>query len=386
MNFYGGHRSPSGVTSRASHRPGPEADEPSSLRGVAAAWAGSIALHAGVILGVLWAASWATPAPRSPTVLHVAMIETARPTPPEIRPSHGAGLDKPRTVTKPTPRVTPLTPSVLARRAREITTVRGSSVQGRPGPRFRNLATPSTSQRQHSVVPTRHGVSLEPTLEIRQRHPAPGRRIRPARREAEAAIDLAGTTDRRSVDVRTVPPQAVKLQDRPIDTRGFRVLQQAAVHVRAPQAAEPVSSELRVSGPAETRTPRIVESPTARRVSRIPPDLARLPHAQLSTVGSVHTTSDYGWLAEAMRSRIAQLKRYPHVARVNRWEGRVVLRAVIRDDGELAALNVRTSSGHRELDEEAMKLVRQVCPVPLKHSLGRSEITMHIPISYTLDP
>lgn len=141
---------------------------------------------------------------------------------------------------------------------------------------------------------------------------------------------------------------------------------------------EQTPSRRQLAHPAEQGPKRRVKDglPGTRRVKMV---------QQLSTRGSIDSQRDYGWLAQAMHRRIAQLKRYPHVARLNQWEGRVVLRAVIREDGELAALSVRASSGHHELDVEAMKLVRQVCPVPLAQPLGRREITMHIPITYTLD-
>ena len=58
--------------------------------------------------------------------------------------------------------------------------------------------------------------------------------------------------------------------------------------------------------------------------------------------------------------------------------------AVIREDGHLGDLKVQESSGYELLDEDAMALVRQACPLHLKHPLGRPEVVVQIPISYTL--
>lgn len=93
---------------------------------------------------------------------------------------------------------------------------------------------------------------------------------------------------------------------------------------------------------------------------------------------------DYGWLAESLWRRVVALKRYPHRARLNRWEGKVLLTAVIREDGHLGDLRVQESSGYKILDEDAMELVKQACPLHMKHPLGRPEVVVQIPINYTL--
>ncbi len=97
------------------------------------------------------------------------------------------------------------------------------------------------------------------------------------------------------------------------------------------------------------------------------------------------TPVDYGWLANALWKRIEQLKRYPHLARMNQWEGKVVLRVVIRDDGQLLDLKLEESSGHAVLDRDALETVRQASPLTLTRPLGQPQMVMHVPISYKLD-
>ena len=94
--------------------------------------------------------------------------------------------------------------------------------------------------------------------------------------------------------------------------------------------------------------------------------------------------ADYGWLAEAIWTRVEQLKRYPHVARMNRWEGKVTLRAVIRDDGYLLELDVAESSGHAVLDRDAMDILQRATPLTLKHPLGKPQVAVQVPVSYRL--
>lgn len=80
-----------------------------------------------------------------------------------------------------------------------------------------------------------------------------------------------------------------------------------------------------------------------------------------------------------------KMKRYPQQARINHWEGKVILRAVIREDGELLDLDIARSSGHSVLDEEAVASVRQAFPIILPRALGKPQVALQIPISYQLD-
>ena len=97
------------------------------------------------------------------------------------------------------------------------------------------------------------------------------------------------------------------------------------------------------------------------------------------------TQMDYGWLRNALWRRIEELKRYPTEARINHWEGKVVVEVVIRDDGEVVGLKIAESSGRAILDQEALAVIRKASSLTLKHSLGRPSITLLVPISYKLE-
>ncbi|UVT14323.1 MAG: energy transducer TonB [Nitrospira sp.] len=97
------------------------------------------------------------------------------------------------------------------------------------------------------------------------------------------------------------------------------------------------------------------------------------------------TRADYGWLRDTLWSRIEELKRYPAQARMNHWEGKVVVEAVIRDDGEVVRVKIAETSGRAVLDEEAMAVMKKASPLTLKHPLGKRHITLLIPINYRLD-
>jgi len=97
------------------------------------------------------------------------------------------------------------------------------------------------------------------------------------------------------------------------------------------------------------------------------------------------TKRDYSWLSEAILRRVEELKRYPASARVDRAEGKVVVKAVINEDGNLGEVEVFQSSGHPTLDKAAVDTMRQAAPFPLPHPLGQRRMTIKIPMSYRLD-
>jgi periplasmic protein TonB len=100
---------------------------------------------------------------------------------------------------------------------------------------------------------------------------------------------------------------------------------------------------------------------------------------------NVPAKRDYGWLSEAILRRVEELKRYPASARIDRAEGKVVVKAVINEDGNLGAVEVFQSSGHPTLDKAAIDTMRQAAPFHLPHPLGQSRMTIKIPMSYRLD-
>jgi protein TonB len=93
---------------------------------------------------------------------------------------------------------------------------------------------------------------------------------------------------------------------------------------------------------------------------------------------------DYEWLMKALLGRINELKNYPHLARINHWEGKVVLRAVIKDDGQVLMVDVQESSGRSVLDNDAMETLRKASPLKLEHPLGKPQVAILMPISYSL--
>ncbi|MBX3303865.1 MAG: TonB family protein [Nitrospira sp.] len=100
---------------------------------------------------------------------------------------------------------------------------------------------------------------------------------------------------------------------------------------------------------------------------------------------SISARSQYAWLMDLLRRRIISLQAYPHLARMQGWEGVVVVKTTINSDGDLVDAVVTKSSGYGALDEDAVRLMHRVCPVHLTQDLGKSKIAVMIPIRYRLD-
>ena len=108
------------------------------------------------------------------------------------------------------------------------------------------------------------------------------------------------------------------------------------------------------------------------------------PQVAMATRPTPSIKVDHGWLADSLRRRLAELKRYPSTARLNGWEGKVVLRAVIRADGHLSEVKVHRSSGYDVLDNAAIEAIRLVCPLHMHQPLGTSEVAVYVPMVYSL--
>lgn len=92
--------------------------------------------------------------------------------------------------------------------------------------------------------------------------------------------------------------------------------------------------------------------------------------------------SDYSWLTAALRRRVESLKTYPHLARVQGWGGRVVVRATIKADGSLLDARVVESSGYEILDDEAIQLMHRAFPIHLQRDIGKPQVAVMVPIQY----
>ena len=170
-------------------------------------------------------------------------------------------------------------------------------------------------------------------------------------------------------------PAVEAVEASPAPAQSAPVVEQIAAAVTEPVAAPPAPVEA-------------VVVPTAQTAAVSEPDPSTLREHQVvaqAAVARPAAKADYGWLAESLHRRIIELRHYPSTARLNGWEGKVVLKVSIRNDGQLKSVEVVKSSGHESLDQAAMEAVRRACPLHMKHELTAPMVVLQLPVSYSLN-
>lgn len=284
--------------------------------------------------------------------------------------------------------VEPPTPQPMAEPA--PTPTKPAPVKPTPAPVMPSTATPVVETVATQVVRTVQPIQRVETQEVRQEVHA----VRPLEQVVERTVQTV-TRSVEAVEARQPAPQAVT--------------QSAAVAAEAPviaasrseavvQAGQPAAS----AAPAPVAAATAIETATASVREVVEPKVVSAPPSAASsdaspqpvqegTLRQVPTRSgppakvDFRWVGNALGERIRQLMHYPARARLNNWEGRVMVRVVIREDGHLHDLEIVQGSGHQLLDEDALDMIRRACPLKMKHALGRPQVTITVPVVYQLN-
>lgn len=234
---------------------------------------------------------------------------------------------------------------------------------------------PSLFQWDIAMVEPPAQTEAQPAEPIMQPTPPTVRPNPPLRQIKQVATEQPISQTHQDIPASLEATQVVK----DVVTNAEPVMEYATV---ASTVSEPVISSSVVETPVDSLEQPVTEAPTPVESVASRTEYRQVEHRQV-----VHreTRADFGWLTETLWNKIEELKRYPTLAKVNHWEGRVVVSAVIRDDGEVMGVQIAETSGRAVLDEEAMAVMKKASPLRLKHPLGQRQITILIPISYRLD-
>jgi protein TonB len=178
-------------------------------------------------------------------------------------------------------------------------------------------------------------------------------------------------------DDRTLSPPVPQEQSQyPVDDGAHA----APLSALAPLSPHKGDSSL---SPADAARVREAHAGSSDSAAASASDTVAFNHPTVSRGAS--TKPNYHWLMELLRRRILSLQVYPSLARTQGWEGIVVVKTTIKSDGSLVEAVVTKSSGYSALDEDALSLMRRVCPIRLPQDLGLSQIAVLIPIRYRLE-
>ncbi len=234
---------------------------------------------------------------------------------------------------------------------------------------------PSLFQWDIAMVEAPTQAEEKPAEPVVQPPPPPAKPSPPIRQTKQPVAEPPMPKTHQEVTVPVETTQVVK----DVLTNAEPVTEYAAV---TSVESEPVTSPSVVETPVESSEQPVIEDrmPVESVASR-----TEYRQVEYRQVHHRETRADFGWLRDALWGRIEELKRYPAIARMNHWEGKVVVSAVIRDDGEVMGVQIAETSGRAVLDEEAMAVMKKASPLRLKHPLGQRQITILIPINYRLD-
>jgi protein TonB len=83
---------------------------------------------------------------------------------------------------------------------------------------------------------------------------------------------------------------------------------------------------------------------------------------------------------------IAKHKQYPKIAQMRGWQGDCMLDLKIDSSGNVLSANVKESSGHEALDNQALEMVRKAVPFPTPpEALRGRSFNISVPVSFKLE-
>ena len=350
-------------------------------------WITSVCVHGALLLGTIFFLQQVQLAPQSkPFQWDVAMVEPiasptsqaatshAPPTPPEPpRTATAPPLHRPPALVQPAPTETPVKPSPVEVTPRPLP-VPVSPVQPTPAPALAPpppRPEPIPQSPQQAAAPAK----LEPAPEpVREQLPSsPKTIVKPE--DAQKPASTAETPAPASLS----SPQASEQPTPPVDSRHASAQTPSAPSVTAPP--QPITeASAQHSTPSRDQATRPETPTTPQATAPSGQEVAALASPQ-----SKVAKSDDGWLADLMGKWIQDLeKHYPASLRTEGIQGKVVLVAMLHDDGTLTDVKVSKSSGNALLDQAAVSDVEKGPPIQLSRPLGRSQRPIKFSISYDL--
>ena len=255
-------------------------------------------------------------------------------------------------------------------------------------------ATPSVTTDKPQIAATPSRITERRTLGTAHRAtPADSSRSTKSALTSQSTVHEPQT----SVPVTPSPPQESELTSQPSMIPPApepleSVREQSASEHFLPSASQSPAEdhEQRTSSPSSIKDSEpIAQPPSSQHVLQQTPEETPAPISTAALAPSTSTTPvtrkpDYGWLSGVLLPRIEALKQYPIDARLKHAEGRVVVRIVIQEDGQILSATIAKSSGHDILDQAALETIRKASPIMLTQPLEKSQITIQVPLSYQL--
>jgi protein TonB len=129
----------------------------------------------------------------------------------------------------------------------------------------------------------------------------------------------------------------------------------------------------------EQRTPAPQTTATPRSERR------NVPVARAPSPGSSEARAAMASWRDLLMARLQRAKRYPASAEARRAQGIATLNFRLDRDGRVLSQRIVKSSGHADLDQEVLALVRRAQPLPpFPPAMTQSVIQLSVPIRFSL--
>lgn len=328
-------------------------------------WAFSMSIH-GLFVGMAVFLLTEMPPPHPPVFKwDVAVVQTpppaAEPTPPP--PVESQPPPTPQPVTPPKPKQVPV---------------------AKAQPVVRQVQEVQQPQPIQQVQPIQESVPVQTAQTVQQVTTQQVETVTQAIQETVSPTSEVVQTIVESTAVVEEAPPAVQQYSAPQAVASFEPVTRQAEATT--QVATVVSD-----APALESTPALVEAPQQIQqaiVQRPVETVQQRVVKHRAVQARPGERPDYGWLSQALWSSVDQRKRYPAEAKRNHWEGRVILRLTIEQQGtavHLLELSLEESSGHTVLDRHTLDMVRNAFPLKVKHQLAQSRLQLDLPFSYHME-
>jgi len=180
----------------------------------------------------------------------------------------------------------------------------------------------------------------------------------------------------------------VQAQPKPEPAAPAEEARKPPVAEKRPVAPRPVAkpAPAPVAQPAATvASEPVPPAPAAPAAPAAPGPLARIEPQPAATAPAGPDPGVLDRYRLQILTAAARFKRYPRSAIDNNWEGEVVVRMTIGADGRIAALGIKSSSGHEILDRQALEMFRIAKPfVLLPPELAGREFELELRAIYGL--
>ena len=148
--------------------------------------------------------------------------------------------------------------------------------------------------------------------------------------------------------------------------------------VASTEARADTAPEARADAVTEARADTATEARADESPSEDPSDLTG--EAASDTTGGL-APRDY---FQRLLAEIARHKRYPRLARVRGWEGRVVVEFTVGADGRVERVNLQNGSPHAILNEAALDLIRSRERFEAPPAGSATPLVLRVPVVYSL--